>query len=198
MSSGFTMYSCCAKRRFPCLDDGLHRNDRKVVCTILHIGCEDKHKINFTEDELFFIKAITNNLKTWKEYSDQYEDEVKRGVRKGVNCWVYQKELMELLFTYQFTEADRVLQKFKEYAVEEMEDTSGKFTTYSRSTGTSEVFDASTDGGYLEKANFFRDFINDYEEHLSFYKQDERPRQLTESILMKTYKLIKDSVNYEL
>jgi len=195
MSSGFTMSSKPTVRRFPCLDEGLHRKDRKIICTILNVACEDKDKIDFTEDELFFVKAMTNNIRTWKFYSDQYEDEVKRGVRKGIDCWVYQKELMELLFTYQFTEADRVLQKFKEYAVEEMEDTSGGFSTYSSSSGESEVYDASTDGGYLEKANFFRDFINDYTEHLSFYKQDPRPRQFTESILVKTYKLISDSVN---
>jgi len=191
MSYGFTMDG----RDFPCLDEGLPRKYRKMVCDILNIGCKERDEINFTEEELNFVKALTNNIASWKHYSDMLEDQVKRDEPslKGMNhCWVYQKELVELLFTFQFTEAYRVLQKFKEYAVEEMEDTEGNFTASTRSTGDEEVFDASTDGGYLGKANFFRDYIKEYEEHLSFWKEDERPRQLTESVVEKTMMFIED------
>ena len=190
MSYGFTMDG----RDFPCLDEGLPRKYRKMVCNILHIACQERDKINFTDDELYFVKALTNNIATWKQYSDKLEDEVKRGeMIKGMkNCWVYQKEMVELLFTFQFTEAYRVLQKFKEYAVEEMEDKEGKFTTYTRSTGEEELFDASTDGGYLGKANFFRDYINEYEEHLSFWKEHWSPRLFTESVVEKTMIFIHD------
>jgi hypothetical protein len=187
MSYGFTMDG----RDFPCLDEGLPRKYRKMICNILHIGCQEKDKINFNEPELFFIEPLTGNIATWKFYSDKYEYEVKRGERKGMDCWVYQKELCELLFTFQFTEAERVIQKFKEFCVEEMEDTDD-FTVYSHSTGEEQAIDCKTDGGYLQKANFFRDFIKDYEDHLSFYKENIAPRVLTESIVKKTMIFIKD------
>jgi len=188
MSYGFTMDG----RDFPCLDEGLPRKYRWLICNLLNIGCQEQDKINFTEDELDFVKALTNNIASWKFYSSKLEEELKAGVRRhGMDCWVYQKELMELLFTFQFTEAYRVLQKFKEFAVEEMEDTDD-FTVCKWAEGETQSIDCKTDGGYLEKANFFRDFLKEYEDHLSFYKEDERPRQLTESVVEKTMMFIKD------
>ena len=195
MSCGFTM--SMSGRVFPCLDEGLPRKFRKMICNILVIACQKQDKINFTELEQGFCKFLHNNIEIWELYSDKYEEEVKRGVRKGMDCWVYQKELLELLFSFQFTEADRVLKKFKEFAVEEMEDTDD-FTVYDNLTGEEQCFDGKTDGGYLGKANFLGGFIKDYEEILSYYKEDERPRQLVESILKKTMKFIKHSVKDKL
>ena len=188
MSFGITMDG----RPFPCLDEGLPRKYRKMICDILHIACKEQDKINFTEPELIFIEWFTKNICSWKFFSNKFEDEVKRGERKGMDCWVYQKELSELLFTFQFTEADRVLQKFKDWAVEEMEDTDG-FTVHTHSTGEQEHFDANTDGGYLGKANFFRDYFEDYEKHLSFYKECEQTvKAMTESVVEKTLIFIHD------
>lgn len=178
------------------LVEGIPRKFRKLIMkSIIHADIFHREgKITFHEAEEAYLDSQRNNLKNWHFYTTKLEEELKAGVRKhGMDIWVYQMELIELLITCQFKDADRVLQKFKDYAVDAIDD-KGVFTVWDGDKCQEDSYDSSTDGGYLNKANFIMDFIKEYEDMLNLFRTQPIIREMVEQIVLKTTQFIHDEL----
>jgi hypothetical protein len=166
---------------------------KAVVATVIHaIKLMEEETITFTVPEEHFLLSQRNNLQNWAFYTSRLEEELKAGVRKhGMDIWCYQNELITLFITCQYTDADRVLQKFKDHAVDAIDDES-VFTVWDNDKCEMETYDGATDVGYLNKANWIQQFIKDYEDMLSLVRDKPIIRETIEQIVMKTTKFISE------